>query len=68
LALAVSKKRKSKAFPSKSTGEYEHPSELASRVVLKTIKNFLEKESNLIGVDLVLFSERDFNTFSTALE
>jgi O-acetyl-ADP-ribose deacetylase (regulator of RNase III) len=68
LALAVSKKLKSISFPSISTGAYGYPSELASQVALKTIKNFLEKESNLIRVDLVLFSERDFKTYSTALE
>lgn len=68
LALAASKKLKSIAFPSISTGAYGYPSELASQIALETIKNFLEKESSLTKVDLVLFSERVLAVYRVALE
>ena len=68
LALAVAKKLTSIAFPSISTGAYGYPIELASRVALKTIRNFLERESSVTRVDIVLFSERDFKLYMTALE
>jgi len=56
LRLAVAKGLKTVAFPSISTGAYGYPIEQASRVALKAIKDFLEKEDALDGV-FILFSE-----------
>ncbi len=64
LALAVSKELRSVAFPSISTGAYGYPIEDASRIALKTIKEFLEKGNNLTRVDFVLFSERNLETYT----
>jgi O-acetyl-ADP-ribose deacetylase (regulator of RNase III) len=66
LKLAVSYGLKSVAFPSISTGAYGYPSEEASHVALKTIKNFLEKENKPEKVCLVLFTEQIFNTYLSA--
>jgi O-acetyl-ADP-ribose deacetylase (regulator of RNase III) len=44
LRMAVSKGLKTIAFPSISTGAYSYPIEDASRIALKAVKGFLEKE------------------------
>jgi O-acetyl-ADP-ribose deacetylase (regulator of RNase III) len=57
LRLAVAKGLKTVAFPSISTGAYGYPIEQASRVALKAVKDFLEKEDTLDEVVFVLFSD-----------
>jgi len=57
LRLAVAKGLKTVAFPSISTGAYGYPIEQASRVALKAVKDFIEKEENIDEVVFVLFSE-----------
>lgn len=66
LKLAATKGLKTVAFPSISTGAYGYPIEEASRVAVKTVKDFLEKEDKLERVILVLFSEADFQTYADA--
>ncbi len=63
LRLAVAKGLKTVAFPSISTGAYGYPIEQASRVALKTVKDFLEKEDNLNQVVFVLFSDPDLKIY-----
>jgi len=57
LKLALSNKLKSIAFPSISTGAYRYPIEKASKIALKTVKEFLEKNNNFEEVVFVLFSK-----------
>jgi O-acetyl-ADP-ribose deacetylase (regulator of RNase III) len=66
LKLAVSKGLKSIAFPSISTGAYGYSIEKASKIALKTVKEFLEKEDQLDEVVLVLFSKPDLETYEKA--
>jgi len=66
LKLAVSKGLKTIAFPSISTGAYSYPIEKASKIALKTVQEFLEKENNLNEVLLVLFSKPDLETYEKA--
>jgi len=66
LKLAVSKGLKTIAFPSISTGAYSYPIEKASKIALKTVKEFLEKEDNLNEVLLVLFSKPDLEIYEKA--
>jgi len=68
LTLAISKGLKSVAFPSISTGAYGYPIEDASRIALKTVREFLEKEGTLTRIDLVLFSETDLKVYTAASE
>ena len=68
LKLAVAKELKTIAFPSISTGAYGYPVEDASRIAVKAIKEFLEKEDNLERVVFVLFSERDFQVYLRTAE
>jgi O-acetyl-ADP-ribose deacetylase len=63
LKLAVAKILKTVAFPSISTGAYGYPIEEASRIAVKTVKDFLEKEEKIERVIFVLFSERDFQIY-----
>jgi len=67
LKLAVEKGLKTIAFPSISTGAYGYPIEKASRVALKAIKEFIEKESpSLEEVRIVLFKEEDLKVYEEA--
>ena len=66
LKLAVSKGLKTIAFPSISTGAYSYPIEKASKIALKTVQEFLEKENNLNEVLLVLFSKPDLEIYEKA--
>ena len=66
LKLAVSIGLKTIAFPSISTGAYGYPIQKASKIALKTVEEFLEKESNLNEVLLVLFSKPDLETYEKA--
>jgi O-acetyl-ADP-ribose deacetylase (regulator of RNase III) len=60
LKLAAANGLKTVAFPSISTGAYDYPTEEASRVAVRAVKDFLEKENRLEQVTFVLFSERDY--------
>jgi O-acetyl-ADP-ribose deacetylase (regulator of RNase III) len=66
LEIAVSKGLKTMAFPSISTGAYGYPVAGASRVALKTVKDFLEKGDKLREVIFVLFSEHDLKIYVDA--
>ena len=63
LILAIEKGIKSISFPSISTGAYNYPTKKASLIALKTIKNFLIKNSIKLKVFLVLFSQRTLNIY-----
>jgi len=56
LKLAVSKGLKTIAFPAISTGAYGYPIEEASRIALRTVREFLEREDGLDEVVFVLFT------------
>lgn len=68
LKLAASKGLKTIAFPSISTGAYRYPIEIASRIALKTVKEFLEKENQIDEVVFVLFSESAFKVYADKAE
>ncbi|MGE5556027.1 MAG: O-acetyl-ADP-ribose deacetylase [Methanocella sp.] len=66
LKLAASYGLRSVAFPSISTGAYGYPKEEASRVALKAIKDYLKQENKIEKVTMVLFSDRDLETYLRA--
>lgn len=68
LKLAVSKRLKTIAFQSISTGAYGYPIEKAGRVALTTVKNFLGKQSALDKVLFALFTKNDFEIYRKAAE
>jgi O-acetyl-ADP-ribose deacetylase (regulator of RNase III) len=63
LRLAVANKLRTMAFSSISTGAYGYPIDEASRIAVKTVKEFLEIEGNPDAVFFVLFSESDFQVY-----
>jgi O-acetyl-ADP-ribose deacetylase (regulator of RNase III) len=66
LRLAVSKKLKTIAFPSISTGAYGYPIKEASSIALKTVRQFLESKDQLEDVIFVLFAKSDFDVYADA--
>jgi O-acetyl-ADP-ribose deacetylase (regulator of RNase III) len=67
LKLAASKGLKTIAFPSISTGAYRYPIEDATKIALKTVKEFLE-EDGLDEVVFVLFSESTLEVYTQKAE
>lgn len=57
LQTAVANGLKTVTFPSISTGAYGYPIRDASRIALKVVKDFLEREDKLSEVVFVLLSE-----------
>lgn len=68
LKLAVKNNLNSIAFPSISTGIFGYPIEKASKIALSTIIDFLEKNGRPSLVEMVLFSQTDFDVYKNALE
>ncbi|MDM7911820.1 MAG: macro domain-containing protein [Methanotrichaceae archaeon] len=58
---------KSIAFPSISTGAYGFPAEGASRIAVREMNSFLEKNSS-IKVMAVCFNQKVFNCYIEALK
>jgi O-acetyl-ADP-ribose deacetylase (regulator of RNase III) len=51
------------AFPSISTGAYGYPIAKASKIALRTVKDFVEKEGRPSDVRFVLFSKQDLEVY-----
>jgi O-acetyl-ADP-ribose deacetylase len=68
LKLATSRRLRTVAFPSISTGAFGYPIEEASRIAVGTVKAFLEKEDRFEKVILVLHSDRDFEVYLKAVK
>lgn len=51
------------AFPSISTGAHRYPTDKTSRIVLRTVKEFLEKEDKLDEVIFALFTKHDLKIY-----
>ena len=68
LRLAVSKGLKTISFPSISTGAYGYPIENASRIALRTVREFLEEADELDVVAFVLFNQHDLKIYEAAVE
>src|SRR5690625_4366657 len=66
LKLASDNNIKSIAFPSISTGVYGYPIELASRIALTEIQNFIKSTKEIEKVVIVCFDEEDFQTYQEA--
>lgn len=67
LALALESGAKTISFPSISTGVYGYPIEKASRVALRAVIGFLEKNTGIVEVRLVLHSQNDLKIYEKAL-
>ncbi len=63
LEMVASRRLKSVAFPSISTGAYGYPLEEASRVALRAVKGFLEENKDLEEVRFVLLGRDAFEVY-----
>lgn len=68
LALAQEHNIKTIAFPSISTGAYRFPIDRAARIALKTVSDFIAKQSQFHQVRFVLFSENDLQKYQVAYD
>ncbi len=68
LEVAKEKGCTSIAFPSISTGAYGYPVEEASRIALKTVIEFIEREDWFELVRFVLFTDDDLKVYRKTLE
>jgi O-acetyl-ADP-ribose deacetylase (regulator of RNase III) len=68
LRQAVACGLKSVAFPSISTGVYGYPVDEAARVALRTVKDFLEKDTSLRTVTFVLFDKATLEAYRGAAD
>lgn len=67
LRLAADHGIKTIAFPSISTGVYGYPVEAAAAVAVQAIVDYIASESGFAEIRLVLFSDRDYDTYARAL-
>lgn len=68
LKLALENGLQSIAFPSISTGAYGFPLEKASRIALRTVRDFLHDHSSIQKVIFACFSEKDLSEYRKAYE
>ncbi len=68
LKLASEKGIKSMAFPSISTGAYRYPIADAAAIAIRTVIEYLEKNSDIELIRFVLFSERDLKVYERVME
>ncbi|MFZ2411436.1 MAG: O-acetyl-ADP-ribose deacetylase [Candidatus Methanoperedens sp.] len=67
LALALDSGVKTISFPSISTGAYGYPIEKASRVAIRAVIGFLEKNTGIAELRFVLHSQPDLEIYEKAL-
>lgn len=67
LMLAAERGLKTIAFPAISTGIYGYPMDEAARIAVREIRGFLERESSIEEVRMVLFGKESLRTFQDAL-
>jgi O-acetyl-ADP-ribose deacetylase (regulator of RNase III) len=63
LRVAKESKVKTISFSSISTGAYGYPIVAASKIAVKAVKEFIDKEDYLIEVVFVLFSREDYEIY-----
>ncbi len=67
LKLAAEHRLQSIAFPCISTGVYRFPPDLAARIAMNTVRQFLREPSSIQCVIFCCFSEADASLYSTLL-
>jgi O-acetyl-ADP-ribose deacetylase len=64
LLLAASRRIRTIAFPSLSTGAYGFPIERASKIAFETVSGFLKNDSPLEEVRFVVYSQEDYEQYA----
>jgi O-acetyl-ADP-ribose deacetylase (regulator of RNase III) len=68
LELCTQNKISSIAFPSISTGIYGYPLEEASRIALRTVRDYLKDHPEIKLVRFVLFDSKTFDVYKESLK
>ncbi|MGQ8336737.1 O-acetyl-ADP-ribose deacetylase [Sunxiuqinia sp. A32] len=68
LELAVKHELDSIAFPNISTGVYHFPKELAAKIAVKTVREFLKKNDTLEQVYFCVFDEENLEIYQKLIE
>jgi O-acetyl-ADP-ribose deacetylase (regulator of RNase III) len=68
LEVAVENKCKTIAFPNISTGIYHFPKELAAKIAIETIIQFLANDTSIEKVYLICFSKENYKIYKTLLD
>jgi O-acetyl-ADP-ribose deacetylase len=68
LELAAQYEAKTVAFPSISTGAYGFPVDKASRIAISTARDFCSGNNSLMEIRFVLFDDRTYEFFKSALD
>lgn len=68
LSLASSRKLKSIAFPSISTGAYGYPLEEAAEIALKTAAKYLREHDDIELIRFVLFGQKALDVYERKLK
>ncbi|HEY4544680.1 MAG TPA: O-acetyl-ADP-ribose deacetylase [Tissierellaceae bacterium] len=68
LKVAENNNIKSISFPSISTGAYGYPIEKASKIAIDTIFNYVNQNTLIEKIKIVLYSEKDYNVYAKTLE
>jgi O-acetyl-ADP-ribose deacetylase (regulator of RNase III) len=67
LTIAAENGIKTIAYPSISTGVYGYPIELATRVAVETVRNAVQKPSNIEEIIFCCFSPSDLEVYESLL-
>lgn len=67
LRLAIENKIGSIAFPAISTGVYRFPLELATKIAIREVKDFLSNNDTFEKIIFVCFDERTYNSYNKNL-
>ncbi|MBD0289580.1 MAG: O-acetyl-ADP-ribose deacetylase [Flavisolibacter sp.] len=67
LQLAVDNGCKTIAFPNISTGVYRFPKEVAAKIAVETVRNFLNQTGGIEKVIFVCFDEENFDLIQSEL-
>lgn len=67
LKIALEKKLESVAFPNISTGVYHFPKDLAAKIAIRTVNDFLNQNKQLKNVFFVCFDEENYDLYKENL-
>lgn len=67
LKLAVNNNIKTIAFPNISTGIYHFPKNIAAKIAVKEVTDFLNSENTIEKVFFVCFDAENYNLYSELL-
>lgn len=67
LKIALQLKLKTIAFPNISTGVYHFPKELAAKIAIGAVQNFIIDKNDLEKVIFIAFDDENFNIYKTIL-